>query len=99
MDTVLERDVTDLEKQQEEFASRFNMSFKQYKQVVKSCTMDEVITVFELQRCRNHHSMFRRKMASKLHRWFELGIACKPFSEKEFKLLMPTWRIDWKLPT
>jgi hypothetical protein len=90
---------TGLEKQQAEFAKCFNMTIEQYRLVVQSCTSEEVVAVFELVRHKNHRSMFRQKMCARLLRWFDLGVRSKPFSEKEFKLLAPTWRINWKLPT
>jgi hypothetical protein len=88
-----------LETQQEEFAASFNLSLKQYKLVVKSCTFDEVVVVLELMKYKTHRSMYRQLMAGKVRRWLDLGVVSKPFTPREFKTLTPTWRVTWKLPT
>jgi adenosylmethionine-8-amino-7-oxononanoate aminotransferase len=88
-----------LAERQAQFAAAFNLSYEQYLQVVKSCNITEVIAILELVKQKNHKSTFRRVMADRLHRWFTLGVETKPFSEREFKALMPTWPVKWKLPT
>jgi len=87
-----------LTERQAEFAAAFNLTYEQYMQVVKSCTSTEVVAVLELAKS-YPKSSFRKQMADRLKRWLELGTVSKPFSEREFKALTPTYPIRWKIPT
>lgn len=88
-----------LRERQAEFAKRYDLSLDQYLRVMRSCTTDEAITVFEILKSKHHQSEYRASMASRIRRWIDDGIAGKPLTPEQFKQLKPTWPIRWRFPT
>jgi hypothetical protein len=88
-----------LRERQAEFARCYDLSLDQYLKIMRSCSTDEAITVFEVLKSKHHHSGYRASMASRIRRWTEDGLTGKPLSPEQFKHLKPTWPIRWKFPT
>lgn len=84
---------------QAEFAKTFNLSLDQYLRVMRSCTTDEAITVFEILKAKRHHSEYRATMESRIRSWIDSGITAKPLTPEQFKQLRPTWPTRIKFPT
>jgi hypothetical protein len=94
-----EQSLRALRERQAEFAARFGLSLDQYLRVMRSCTTDEAITVFEVLKAKHHQSAYRASMESRIRSWIDTGIAGKPLTPEQFKQLRPTWPVRWKFPT
>jgi hypothetical protein len=99
MDFVMERTSLDsLRVRQAEFAKRFNLSLEQYLKIMRACTADEAVTVFELLKAKRHSSHYRARMELQVRRWIDNGVSSKPLTVEQFKLLKPQWPVHWRFP-
>jgi hypothetical protein len=92
-------DVSVLRLRQAEFAERFHLTIDEFLYITRSCSTEEIVSVLELMKTVNHRSSFRRSCALRVRRWLDNRNGGKPLSVDQFKAVVPTWPIAWRLPT
>lgn len=100
MDSVLEQaNLQSLRERQADFSKKFNLSLEQYLKIMRACTAEEAVTVFELLKAKRHSSHYRSRMEMQVRRWIDNGVTSKPLSLDQFKNLKPQWPVHWRFPT
>ena len=92
-------DPSGLSQRQTEFAAQFRISYAEYKKLVSSLSLEEIITCLELLRCKVHRSGKRRSMEEQVRRWLTNDTYLKPLTVYQFKLARPKWPVKFTLPT
>jgi hypothetical protein len=96
---AVENSQHELRVRQAKFAAQFNLSLDQYLRIMRSCTTDEAITVFEILKAKRHHSEYRASVERRIRDWTVNGLTAKPLTPEQFKQLRPTWPTRIKFPT
>lgn len=92
-------DNSHLAQRQTEFAAQFRISYDEYKKLVTTLQLEEIITCLELLRCKKHRSGSRRSMEVQIRKWFTSDVYLKPLTPYQFKLAKPKWPVKFTLPT